>query len=273
MNSTFTTSVKWWTLLWQFVFVLLYPLSFVYFFIIGIHVKQKKWIIAGFVYMLLLLSPLIDTDSFVPMSVFSYFFCIAHAVVSRKEYLRYVEKQRLEENRLTVVDVAAETRRDKFSSEYLATDLFKNDAIKAIQDMNAAIPDELLSIYLDKIEGLLVDIFNYLERHPEERQKISDLEKYYMPETSKLLEKYREFNSFTIDSANIQKAKKEIEDILPSIVDAFQKLYNDLMNNLTFEISTDVQVLKDVLIQNGLLKSSSELQLLRKENERDDRKE
>lgn len=263
MNGTSEKNITWWTNWWQFGFLLLYPLSFVYFFVIGFHTRQRRWQRAGVVYMVLLLAPLLGIGSFSGSSVKVYLVSIAHALLTRKKYLKYLESVSPPwKNSAPVLVVAgqAPTQQSVAPFAQMETSIPARNPVKAIQDMNAAISDEIVSVYLRKIERILTDIFKHLEKYPEKRRKISELEKYYLPETISLLEKYRELSSSPARPAHVKAAMKEIEETLVAVIRAFQKLYEDLLKDVTFEISTDVQVLKDVFAQNGLLRSTDDLQ-------------
>ena len=51
---------------------------------------------------------------------------------------------------------------------------------------------------------------------------------------------------------NIDKSKKEIENVLDSLNDAFSKLLDDLYKDTAWDISSDVSVLNAMLKREGL---------------------
>lgn len=73
-----------------------------------------------------------------------------------------------------------------------------------------------------------------------------------MPTTWKLLDSYRNFDREPIQSENIRKTKKEIEQTLDTINEAFEKLLNDLFQTTAWDISSDISVLEAMLAQEGL---------------------
>ena len=75
---------------------------------------------------------------------------------------------------------------------------------------------------------------------------------YYMPTTWKLLDSYRSFEKEPIQSENIRKTKKEIEETLDTINNAFETLLNDLFQSTAWDISSDISVLETMLAQEGL---------------------
>ena len=136
-----------------------------------------------------------------------------------------------------------------------------------IRDMKAAVKDKAVGGYLNEIESLLKNMSEHLEKYPEKREKAAMLEKYYMPETIKLLERYVELSKTQVRTRHVKVAKAEIEKFLATVVEAFRKLYDDLLRDVTSEILTDIKVLTDVFNQNGLIEKPGDLSIGRKEND------
>ena len=67
-----------------------------------------------------------------------------------------------------------------------------------------------------------------------------------------LLDAYRSFENEPIQSDNILRTKKEIEDTLDTINAAFEKLLDDLFQTTAWDISSDISVLQTMLAQEGL---------------------
>ena len=57
---------------------------------------------------------------------------------------------------------------------------------------------------------------------------------------------------------NIQKSKKEIEDTLDTINQAFEKLLDSFFKDTAWDISSDISVLQTMLAQEGLTKGAFE---------------
>ena len=76
--------------------------------------------------------------------------------------------------------------------------------------------------------------------------------KYYLPMTIKLLTAYAEMDEQPVKVENIDKSKKEIENVLDSLNDAFSKLLDDLYKDTAWDISSDVSVLNAMLKREGL---------------------
>lgn len=72
--------------------------------------------------------------------------------------------------------------------------------------------------------------------------------------TLKLLNAYKELNEQPVQGDNIRNAKNEIEKTLDTINNAFEKLLDDLFEEIALDISTDISVLETLFTQEGLKK-------------------
>lgn len=126
--------------------------------------------------------------------------------------------------------------------------------VQDIRRANDDIPGEEISRKLDRLEDVTEKIFDYVESHPEKCPEIRKFSDYFLPTTLKLLEGYRKLDYQPIEGENISNAKKEIEETLDTIVEAFENLLDDLFIDIAMDISTDISVLETMLAQEGLTK-------------------
>ena len=153
-----------------------------------------------------------------------------------------------------------ETRQNcqELSEEAEAEDEMKQEQdlaqsyITRLRSLNDAIPGEVISEKLDRLETVLGEIFDASREHPEKKPQLRKFMDYYLPTTLKLVESYAEFDSVQIQGENITSAKQEIEETLDTINKAFEKLLDDLYQDAAFDASTDAQVLQTLLAQEGL---------------------
>lgn len=124
--------------------------------------------------------------------------------------------------------------------------------VKKIRECNEVIPGEVISAKIDRMEVLVDKIIDRVEQNPEAVGDIRKLMEYYLPTTVKLLETYAEMDAQPVGGENIQMAKKEIEDSLDTINIAFEKLLDSLFQDVAWDVSTDISVLKTMLAQEGL---------------------
>ena len=85
--------------------------------------------------------------------------------------------------------------------------------------------------------------------------------KYYLPTTIKLLDSYEKLTEEELSGqhpdqlTNIAKSKKEIEDTLDTIDQAFEKLLDSFFEEAAWDISSDISVLHNMFAQEGLTES------------------
>ena len=121
-----------------------------------------------------------------------------------------------------------------------------------ISHLNDRIPGVEVSNKIFKIEDITGRILSRVEEHPSSVDDIKQLMKYYLPMTIKLLTAYAEMDEQPVKVENIDKSKKEIENVLDSLNDAFSKLLDDLYKDTSWDISSDVSVLNAMLKREGL---------------------
>lgn len=121
-----------------------------------------------------------------------------------------------------------------------------------IRRANDAIPGEIISLKLDRLEKVTTKIFEYVEAHPKKLPDIRKFLSYYLPITLKLVGAYRDFDSQPVQGDNILSAKKEIEETLDTINQAFENLLDSLFEDDALDISTDISALETMLAQEGL---------------------
>ena len=130
--------------------------------------------------------------------------------------------------------------------------------VRMIRRCNDEIPGEEMSEKLDKLELLVTRIFDRVEKEPELAPDMHKMLSYYLPTTQKLLEAYRDLDKQNLELNNISKTKKEIEDTVDTINQAFEKFLDELFREKAWDIQTDISVLHTMLKQDGYLKSDFE---------------
>ena len=128
-----------------------------------------------------------------------------------------------------------------------------NEYIRRIRNINDDIPGEDISNKLYRLERVCKEIFDHIEDNPEKLPDIRKFMSYYMPTTLKLVQTYHEFSEQPVQGENITSAKKEIEEMLDNINQAFEKMFDKLFADDAMDISTDISVMSTMLAQEGLL--------------------
>lgn len=124
--------------------------------------------------------------------------------------------------------------------------------LEQIRQSNERIPGEEISAKISRIELIVKRIFDRVEQMPETVSDIQKLMDYYLPTTIKLLNAYEELDSQPVQGENILSSKKEIEDTLDTLNQAFERLLDNLFKDIAWDVSTDISVLQTMLAQEGL---------------------
>ena len=75
---------------------------------------------------------------------------------------------------------------------------------------------------------------------------------YYLPTTEKLMNAYIELDKQPEVGENIINTKRDIEEAVDTINDAFENLLDSLFEETAWDISSDISVMKTMMEQDGL---------------------
>lgn len=134
-----------------------------------------------------------------------------------------------------------------------------NVYLEKIRQSNDAIPGMEISEKISKMEMIVDQIFKRAKEHPDIIPDLKRMMDYYLPMTVKLLDAYEEMDSQPIQGENICSSKKEIEDTLDTLNDAFAKLLDSVFKDTAWDVSSDISVLQTMLAQEGLTKNDFDL--------------
>lgn len=138
-----------------------------------------------------------------------------------------------------------------------------NAFIREIRRCNDDIPGVEISEKISRMELIVQKIFDRAQKHPEIVPDLQKLMDYYLPMTVKLLNAYADMDAQSIQGENIQNAKREIEQSLDTLNQAYEKLFDSVFMETALDVSSDISVLHTMLAQEGL--TEDELTKMRKE--------
>lgn len=130
--------------------------------------------------------------------------------------------------------------------------------IEEIKTVKNELYKEQFSLKLDKLQRIVSEILNYIEKNPKKLQEVNKFINHYLPITMKLINSYKELNNQPVQGDNIKAAKNEIEKSIDIINSAFENLLDDLFEDIALDISTDISVLKTLFKQEGLTENDFE---------------
>lgn len=124
--------------------------------------------------------------------------------------------------------------------------------LREIRAVNDAIPDEVMSAKIDHIEDITKKILDYQKQNPGRDSELRSFLDYYLPTTLKILRSYAQLDAQGIQGENISAAKARIEGMMDKVVEGFEKQLDRLFQTDTLDITTDVEVLEQMLKKDGL---------------------
>ena len=135
----------------------------------------------------------------------------------------------------------------------------EDDILREIRQINDDIPDEVMSAKIDRIEEITRKILAYQKSHPERSSQLRSFLNYYLPTTLKILRAYAQLDAQGIEGENISAAKARIEGMMDQVVAGFEKQLDRLFQDDAMDISSDVQVLENMLKKDGLSDDSQNM--------------
>ena len=141
---------------------------------------------------------------------------------------------------------------DRLSPEVQKIVQAGDEYVRRIKAANDAIPGEVISAKISRMELLVDRIFDRVEQNPDSVNDMRRMMDYYLPTTMKLLEAYEELDAQPVQGENIISSKKEIEDTIDTLNIAIEKLLDSLFQDTAWDVSSDISVLHTMLAQEGL---------------------
>ena len=136
------------------------------------------------------------------------------------------------------------------------TDMPEQDQYKKILDelrrVNDAIPDEEMSDKISRLEAVSAKIFEQAKSDPDKLPQMRKFMDYYLPTSLKLLNTYAELDNQGVEGENISESKRRIELTMDTLVKAFENQLDRLFASDALDVSTDIDVMQNMLRADGL---------------------
>ena len=130
--------------------------------------------------------------------------------------------------------------------------------IAEIRAENDRIPDSSLSDKLEKLENLCAEVFRAVYDKPAKAPQISKFMDYYLPTTLKMVRGLRTLDERGVTGAQAQDARRRIADALDVVIQGCQRLLENLYRDDVLDLTTDIDVLEQMLKRDGLTESDLE---------------
>ena len=103
---------------------------------------------------------------------------------------------------------------------------------------------------LAQMQKICAAIFSFVHNHPEQLPRVRRLREYYLPTTRKLLDTAQGLGE--ADGTHAQEIRRDITGILHTLNQAYSKLYDTLLQDVSLDVSTEIDTLETMLRQDGL---------------------
>ena len=125
-------------------------------------------------------------------------------------------------------------------------------AIAEMKRLDENIEDEKISADIRRLEVVSQKIFDQVKADPSKLSQIRKFMDYYLPTTLKLLNAYDRMAATGVSGENIDTTKQRVENMMGTIVTAFEKQLDSLFGADALDISTDITVLETMMAREGL---------------------
>ena len=129
------------------------------------------------------------------------------------------------------------------------------EMITQIREEYKKIPDAALTSKLQQLENLCGDIFRSVYEKPAKASQIRKFMDYYLPTTLKMVRAYRTLGERNISGTEAAQARQRIDDAMGIVLKGCQKLLDNLYRDDVLDITTDIDVLEQMLKRDGLTES------------------
>lgn len=129
------------------------------------------------------------------------------------------------------------------------------DMLHQIRAENDAITDEVLSTQMDELERLCVQIFKTVADQPTKASQIRKFMNYYLPTTLKMLASYRTMDQRGVSAGDMLEARSTLIRGMGMVLTACQKQLDNLYKDTMLDVTTDIDVLEQMLKRDGFTQS------------------
>ncbi len=125
------------------------------------------------------------------------------------------------------------------------------EMLETIRTENAAIPDETLSAQMNTLSEKCLQIFRTVSAAPAKAPQVRKFMNYYLPTTLKMLANYRTMQDRGVSYYEMNQARETAIRGMNMVLTACQKQIDNLHKENMLDISTDIDVMEQMLKRDG----------------------
>ena len=127
------------------------------------------------------------------------------------------------------------------------------EMLRSIRAANAAIPEEHLTEQMNQLEYLCTQMFRTVSEKPAKAGQLRKFMSYYLPTTLKMLNNYSTMRKRGVSSGDLKDARETMERGMDMILTAAQKQLDALYKSDMLDVTTDIDVLEQMLKRDGFV--------------------
>ncbi len=127
------------------------------------------------------------------------------------------------------------------------------EILRKIRAENDAIPDPTLTEQMYELERICAQIFKTVAEKPAKASQIRKFMSYYLPTTLKMLASYRTMQNRGVSRSNLTEARSTLIRGMNMVLTACQKQLDNLFRDDMLDVSTDIDVLEQMLKRDGFV--------------------
>lgn len=127
------------------------------------------------------------------------------------------------------------------------------EILAELRRVNEAIPGQEMTAKISRLETVSARIFEQVSADPKKLPQMRKFMDYYLPTSLKLLNTYAELDAQPVDGENIRVSKQQIEQVMDTVVQAFENQLDQLFRTDAMDVSADIEVMQNMLRADGLV--------------------
>ena len=163
---------------------------------------------------------------------------------SQEEAARRQEEERRRQEEASRIPLTGNQQAD-------AVILKGQEMLNTIRDENIVITDETLSAQMDTLSDKCQQIFRTVSAEPSKAPHVRKFMNYYLPTTLKVLANYRTMQERGVSYQDMQQARESAVRCMNMVLTACQKQIDALHRENMLDISTDIEVMEQMLRRDG----------------------
>ena len=128
--------------------------------------------------------------------------------------------------------------------------------LKYLRAGAAMVSDSEIADKIKRLEELTTKIFSHVEEHPHKSPQIRRIVEYYLPAIIKMIRSYAAIEKQGVKGSSVKSAKKTIGNTLDTLTSGFLRQHDLMFESDLVDMSTDEDVIENMLRQDGLMGTS-----------------